>query len=168
MRSRCRARTPTARCGTRPTRPRSRHHGDNRRDDGRVEGVGVLRAWPTTSPLEGAAGGANTGTTATSGSATPTSSNDLAVGFVAGHSNAQTIGVSSPGYIVQSQQTATSPSIATIVTGYQPLGAPTAQSFAGNFPAAMYWSSGVAFFRTAAGHRHRRRMISRWLRRRLR
>ncbi len=104
-----------------------------------------------TSPLEGSAGAANTGTTANSGSATPASSNDLAVGFVAGHSNAQAIGVSSAGYIVQSQQTATSPSIATVVTGYQPLGAPNAQSFAGTFPAGMYWSSGVAFFRTSGG-----------------
>jgi len=79
-----------------------------------------------TSPLDGSAGTANTGTTASSGSATPTASNDLAVGFVAGHSNVQAIGVSSPGYIVQPQQTATSPSIATVVTAAVPAGAAVA------------------------------------------
>jgi hypothetical protein len=103
-----------------------------------------------TSPLDGSAGTANTGTAASSGTATPTAANDLAVGFIAGHSNAQTIGVNSPGFVLQSQQTSTSPSIATVVTGYRPLGAPSPQTFAGSFPAAMYWSSGVALFRTSS------------------
>jgi hypothetical protein len=102
-----------------------------------------------TNPLDGSAGSANTGTTASSGSVTPTAANDVAVGFVAGHGNAQTIAVNAPGYLVQSQQTATSPSIATVVTGYKPLGAPSAQSFGGTFPSAMYWASGVALFKAA-------------------
>ncbi|MDQ1475421.1 MAG: acid phosphatase type 7, partial [Actinomycetota bacterium] len=102
-----------------------------------------------TTPLDGSAGSANTGTTASSGTVTPTATNDLAVGFVAGHSNVQTIAVNAPGYITQSQQTTTTPSIATVVTGYKPLGAPSAQTFGGTFPAAMYWASGVALFKTA-------------------
>ena len=102
------------------------------------------------SPLDGSAGSANTGTAASSGSASPTTANDLAVGFIAGHANGQAITVTSPGSIAQAQQTTTSPSIATVVTGYQNLGAPAPQSMVGSFPAAMYWSAGVALFKTVA------------------
>ncbi len=100
------------------------------------------------SPLDGSAGAANTGTTASSSAATPTAANDLAVGFIAGHSNSQAITMTSPGYITQAQQTTTSPSIATVLTGFQNLGAPAPKSLAGSFPAAMYWSAGVALFKT--------------------
>ena len=103
------------------------------------------------SPLDGSVGSANTGTAASSGSASPTTANDLAVGFIAGHSNSQAITVTAPGYTTQAQQTTTSPSIATVLTGYKNLGAPAPQSMAGSFPAAMYWAAGVAFFKTVGG-----------------
>jgi hypothetical protein len=98
------------------------------------------------SPLDTSAGTANTGTTAGSGSATSTVSNELAVGFVAGHASAQAIAVTSPGYVAQPQQTTTG-TVASVVTGYQVLGAPGATSFAGSFSASMYWASGIALFK---------------------
>ena len=74
-------------------------------------------------PLDVATGTSNTSTAANSGTATSTVANELAVGFVAGHNNAEAITVTSPGYTTQAQQTTTG-SIATVITGYQVLGAP--------------------------------------------
>ncbi len=104
----------------------------------------------TTNPLDASSGAAATGTSASSGSATPTAAADLAVGFIAGHSNNQSIAVSSPGYLLQPLETATSPSKASVQTGYQLLSSTAARSFAGSFPAAMYWSDGLALFKTVA------------------
>jgi hypothetical protein len=99
------------------------------------------------SPLEGSNGAAANGTTASSPQATATSPNDLAVGFIAGHSNTQTISVTSPGYTLQPQQTTTTPSKVSIETGYQVLPSTGPQSFAGSFPSGMYWSAGIALFK---------------------
>ena len=99
------------------------------------------------SPLEGSNGAAANGTTASSTQATATSPNDLAVGFIAGHSNTQTISVTSPGYTLQPQQTTSTPSKVSIETGYRVLPSTGAQSFAGSFPSGMYWSAGIALFK---------------------
>ena len=99
-----------------------------------------------TGPLDVSTGASNTGTAANSGTVTSTAANELAVGFVAGHGNAEPITVTSPGYTTQAQQTSTG-SVTTVITGYQVLGAPGAQSFAGSFGTAMYWAAGVAVFK---------------------
>ncbi len=100
----------------------------------------------STSPLDVSTGTSNTSTTPNSGTATSTAPNELAVGFIAGHNNAQAISVTSAGYTVQAQQTTTG-TIASVVTGYKVLGAAGAQSFAGSFGTAMYWAAGVAVFK---------------------
>ncbi|MGH9079644.1 MAG: fibronectin type III domain-containing protein, partial [Acidimicrobiales bacterium] len=100
--------------------------------------------------LDTSAGTSNTGTSASSGTATATSSDDLAVGFIAGHKNTQTISVSSPGYTAPTQTVTTSPNPVTVVTGYQVVGTPGPQSFAGTFGTAMYWAAGVALFKPGA------------------
>ena len=97
-------------------------------------------------PLDVAAGTSTTSTAPNSGTVTSTTTGELAVGFIAGHGNAEAISVSSPGYTTQSQQTTTG-SIATVETGYQVLGSPGAQSFAGSFGTAMYWAAGIAVFK---------------------
>ncbi len=102
----------------------------------------------TASPVATSAGTSNTSTTASSGTATSTLANELAVGFIAGHGNSQPITVTSPGYTAQSQQN-TSGSIATVITGYQVLGTPGAQSFSGTFATGMYWAAGIALFKSA-------------------
>jgi len=100
-------------------------------------------------PLDVATGASNTSTAPNSGTATSTATGELAVGFIAGHGNAEAISVTSPGYTTQAQQTTTG-SIATVETGYQVLGAPGAQSFAGSFGTAMYWADGIAVFKPAS------------------
>ncbi len=100
----------------------------------------------TTAPLDTSNGTSNTGTSASSGTAASSVANELAVGFVAGHGNTQTITVTSPGYTAQSQQNTTG-TVATVVTGYQVLGTPGAQSFAGTFASGMYWAAGIAVFK---------------------
>ena len=97
-------------------------------------------------PLDVATGTSNTSTAPSSGSVTSTATGELAVGFIAGHGNAQAISVTSPGYTTQAQQTTTG-TIATVETGYKVLGAPGAQSFTGSFGTAMYWAAGIAVFK---------------------
>ena len=104
----------------------------------------------TTNPLDGSNGTAGHSASASSGSVTPTGANDLAVGYIAGHANAQAITVTSPGYTLQPQQTTTSPNTVSVKSGYQVLTTTTAQNFSGNFTATMYWSDGIAMF--SAGH----------------
>ena len=77
--------------------------------------------WPPTSPLATSAGTSNTGTAANSGSVTSTVANELVVGFVAGHNNAQAITVTSSGYATQPQQVTTGTNIATVITGVRVL-----------------------------------------------
>jgi len=97
-------------------------------------------------PLDVATGTSNTSTAPNSGAVTSTATNELAVGFIAGHNNAQAITVTSPGYTAQSQQTTTG-STATVITGYQVVGGLGPQSFAGSFGTAMYWAAGIAIFK---------------------
>jgi hypothetical protein len=101
----------------------------------------------TAAPLDVSAGTSNTGTAASSGTATTSVANELVVGFVAGHNNAQAITVTSPGFVNEAQQTTTAGTIATIVTGYQVVGTPGSASYAGTFGTAMYWAAGVAVFK---------------------
>jgi len=54
----------------------------------------------TSSPLDGSIGTATTFDVGKLGTVTPTTTKDLAVGFVAGHANTQAISVTSPGYAV--------------------------------------------------------------------
>jgi fibronectin type 3 domain-containing protein len=103
----------------------------------------------TTNALDVSVGIANTGTTPASGSATPTASNDLAVGFIAGHGNVETINVTAPGFTALAQQVSSATTIATERTGYQVLNSSSSQNFTGSFATAMYWASGLAFFRAA-------------------
>ncbi len=98
------------------------------------------------SPLDVATGTSNTSTAPSSGSVTSTATGELAVGFIAGHGNAEAISVTSPGYTTQAEQTTTG-TITTVETGYQVLGAPGAQSFTGSFGTAMYWAAGIAIFK---------------------
>ena len=98
------------------------------------------------SPLDASIGSSNTGTTANSGTVTPTLANELVVGFIAGHATAQSITVTAPGYTLQPQQTSTGP-VASLISGYRVLGLPVAQSIAGSFNSAMYWAAGVALFK---------------------
>ena len=102
-----------------------------------------------TSPVDTAAGTSGTGTAAASGSTASSTTHDLAVGFVAGHGNGESITVTSPGYVTLPQQTSTG-SITTVVAGYQVLGSPTSTAFAGSFSTAMYWAAGVTLFRPAS------------------
>ena len=64
------------------------------------------------------------------------------------HGNAEPITVTSSGYTDQPQQTTTG-TIATVVTGYQVVGTPGPQSFAGSIGSAAYWAAGVAIFKPA-------------------
>jgi hypothetical protein len=81
---------------------------------------------------------------------TPTTGYDLAVGFIAGHRSAQPITVTSPGYTLRSQQTTTSPSIVSVLTGYRVQPGLVAQSIAGTLSNTMYWAAGVALFKAGA------------------
>jgi hypothetical protein len=103
----------------------------------------------TTSPLDVATGTSTTSTAPNSGTVTSTASGELSVGFIAGHNNGEPISVTSPGYTTQAQQTTTG-SIASVITGYQVLGAPGPQSFGGSFGTAMYWAAGIALFRSSS------------------
>ena len=90
------------------------------------------------------AAASNTGTTASSGTATPSGAGDLAVGFVAGHGNAEAI-TPSAGFTSAPQVSGSS---VTLVTGYQVAGT-GALSFGGTFTTAMYWAAGLALFTPA-------------------
>jgi hypothetical protein len=113
-------------------------------------GVQEFSGVAATNALDVSTGTANTSTSPASGSATPTGSTDLVVGFVAGHGTSQPITVSSPGYAVQTQQTSGSGStIASLVTGDKVLTSGGAQGFTATVSSAMYWAAGVACFRAA-------------------
>src|SRR5450432_517121 len=102
----------------------------------------------TTTPLDVSTGASTTSTTASSG-ALSTSAGELVVGLVAGHANAQSMSVTPTGYVVQPQQISTG-TVTTLETGYQVVSAASSVSFGATFPAAMYWSAGVAAFRPAS------------------
>ena len=74
--------------------------------------------------------------------------NELVVGFVAGHGNAQAISVTSSGYATQPQQVTTGTNIATVITGVRVLATPGAHELhRAAFGTAMYWASGIAIFK---------------------
>ena len=102
-----------------------------------------------TSPLDVATGTSASSTSPSSGTVTPTVPGDLAVGFIAGHGNKQSINVTAPGYTTQPQQTSAATQVASLITGYLPLSTVSAQTFTGSLSTAMYWASGIAFFRPA-------------------
>ena len=104
----------------------------------------------TSSPLDGSNGSAGDSATAASGSVTPTGSNDLAVGYIAGHGNSEAISITSPGFTALSQQNTTSPNLVSVKSGYQDLSSTAAQSFSGSYPASQYWSSGIALFKASS------------------
>jgi hypothetical protein len=104
----------------------------------------------TTSPLDASSGTAATSKTPASGPATPSGANDLAIAFVAGHANTQAISATSPGYTLEPQQSTSGTNKVSVQTGYQVLSSNAAQNFTGTFPTAMYWSAGVALFKTSA------------------
>ena len=104
----------------------------------------------TTSPLDGSNGAAGYSTSPTSGPATPTGSNDLAVGYIAGHGNSEAISVTSPGFTALPQQNTTSPNLVSVKSGYQALSSTAAQSFSGSYPAIQFWSSGIALFKASS------------------
>ncbi|HUY66043.1 MAG TPA: hypothetical protein VMV06_04440 [Acidimicrobiales bacterium] len=87
------------------------------------------------------------GAAAAAGSIVPAAPGELAVGFVAGHGSSQVV-TPTPGYTTGSQVAAGTS--ASLVSGYQVLGAPAAESFGGTFPSSMYWAAGLAFFAPAS------------------
>jgi hypothetical protein len=97
--------------------------------------------------VDALAGTSNTGTTANSGSAASGSAQELAVGFVAGHGNAETITANSSGYTAQAQQTSTGTNTTSVVSGYQVLSTAGATGFSATFGSAMYWAAGIAIFK---------------------
>lgn len=101
----------------------------------------------TSGPLDSSAGTSNTGTTAGSGSASSTSTDELAVGFAAGHGNSEAMTPNAAGYTTEPQQTSTGTNTASIVTGYQILPAVGSTAFSATFGTAMYWAAGVAVFK---------------------
>jgi len=103
----------------------------------------------TASPLDTSAGLSNTSAAANSGPITPAAGNELLVGFVAGHGNAEAMTVNAPGSTAQPQQT-TGASVASVVTGSRVLSSPFAQAFSATFPTAMYWASGIAAVKAAS------------------
>jgi len=102
----------------------------------------------TTAPLDIATGASNTGIAPSSGTIDPAATNDLVVGFIAGHGNGEAITVTAPGYTSQSQQT-TGASVASVITGYQVLTLPSAQTFTGSLTTSIYWAAGIATFKSA-------------------
>lgn len=98
------------------------------------------------SVADGATGAAAYSNSANSGSVTPTVGYDLAVGFVAGHNNAQAINVTSSGYSLLPQQNTTSPNTVSVLSGYQVLPGTSPQSITASF-STMYWSAGIALFK---------------------
>jgi outer membrane protein assembly factor BamB len=107
----------------------------------------------TASPLEVSTGASNYSTSPGSGSITPTTTGDLMVGFVAGHSSAQAISVITAGYSVGAQQTSNAGGlvVATVITGYQVVTSSSAQDFSGGISSARYWSAGIASFQADPG-----------------
>ena len=103
----------------------------------------------TTNPLDGSIGTAAKSTSANSGTVTPSGSNDLAVGFTAGHSSTQAMSVTSAGYTGGPQQTTSATSIVSVVSASKALSSAATQSFSATFAKSMNWSAGLAFFKSA-------------------
>jgi Calcineurin-like phosphoesterase/PEGA domain len=100
-----------------------------------------------TSPLDSSAGASSTGLSAASGSTTSSASNELAVGFVAGHGNPQAITPSVTGYTAEPEQTSTGTGTGSVVAAFQVLSTQGATAFSATFSGPMYWAAGVALFK---------------------
>lgn len=111
-------------------------------------GVQEFSGIATANPLVSSNGNASRGTAASSGPAASQAANELAVGFIAGHGNAQPIAIGTPGFTVQSQVVTTG-KVATVVTGDQIMVGAGPQAFAATFRRSMYWVAGVTIFRAA-------------------
>ena len=98
------------------------------------------------SPLDTSIGTSNTGTVANSGNLTPAASTDLVVGFLAGHGNQQTMGITTPGFTAQPQATTTG-TFVTVRSAYEVLSSTSPIGIAGSFSSSMYWAAGVAAFK---------------------
>ncbi len=103
----------------------------------------------TANPLDTSAGASNTSTSASSGTASSSIPNELVVGFLAGHNNAEAMTVTATGYTNLGQVTSTG-TVASVIAGYRVATAPGSQSYAGTFGTAMYWAAGVALFKPAS------------------
>jgi hypothetical protein len=102
-----------------------------------------------TGPLDGSHGAAGSGTTAASGGATGTQVGDLAVGFVAGHGNAQAITVTSGGLTAQPQRTSRAGSTASVVAAAGVASGTGTPGITASWAKSMYWAAGVALFKPA-------------------
>ena len=112
--------------------------------------VQELSGVATAGPLDAAAGTSATGTSASSGTVTPTVPGDLAIGFVAGHTT-QAMTVTSAGYDAQPQRTSAVPShAASVTTAMRVVSTVTPQTFTAGFTKSMYWAAGIALFKPAA------------------
>ena len=105
----------------------------------------------TSSPLDLSAGASNTGTSAASGPVTPTASNELVVGFAAGHGSTQPMVVNSAGFTPLPQRTSAASTVTSVVTAYRLTTAGTPVSMTATFGKAMYWAAGIFVFRPASG-----------------
>ncbi len=108
-----------------------------------VAGVDPIDAW------HGAQG---TGRTASSGLATGSQLGDLAVGFVAGHRQAQPIRLSTTGLDARPQRTSRGHPVASLLAASTVAAASTDQAASARFGSRMPWQAGVAMFKPAVGH----------------
>jgi uncharacterized membrane protein len=98
--------------------------------------------------IDAAAGASNTGTSAGSGTITPAAVGELVVGFVAGHGNAQTMSVTTPGFTAGPQSTTTGTAV-TVRSAYQVVPSTAAVGIGATFGTSMYWAAGVVAFVSA-------------------
>ncbi len=105
----------------------------------------------TSSPLDVGTGQSVTSNAASSLPVTPGAGNELVIGFVAGHANTEAITITSAGFMMPLPKTTSGSgtSSTSVISGYEVLGTPSAQSFTATFTTAMYWASGIAAFKAA-------------------
>ena len=105
----------------------------------------------TSSPLDTSSGTSGTGSSAASGSVTPTASNELVVGFTAGHGSTQTMLVNAAGFTPLPQRTSGASTVASVVPAYRLTTVGMPVSMTATFGSAMYWAAGIVVFRPASG-----------------
>jgi fibronectin type 3 domain-containing protein len=103
----------------------------------------------TSNPVDGSSASSNTGATASTGTVTPSTVGDLAVGFLAGHASIKPLTVTAVGYTTLPQQN--SGTTTSVVVGTRVLSSLAPQVFTGAFTKAIYWSAGLALFKAAPG-----------------
>ena len=103
------------------------------------------------SALDVSSGFADTGNAPDSALATPTTATDLAVGYLAGHGSTEAIAGTALGFTNMAQQTSPVKNAAvSLVAGHSFLSSTAPTHYTGSFNAAMYWSAGVALFRSSS------------------